>query len=563
MHKREFFLVLGALMMIAISAAVGYWVGSEVTTPEFTKSPGTYNPDYLPAPGSEYIPATTTPPAPEKEILPLSSYSLPKEIGTKLQWHEKMKLGNLGLTYTDGINQQYSNEEYGDGYFEIANFTHNNKPGKLILMIYGNGEMGGPSLARLIQYDDKFIVLPKYTDYFDEKSYDFEKVVKDANFSIPALDYPETLSTGKTRQVITRNSGSFFLSYKPNNLEPAFRDAKWGQVYTSTSTGGFYLDRPDGLTEIYTFEPDFKMFVWNDGTQLPLKTQTGDYFVPTYMPTTPGGCGMRNFLAVVEDVSITKDLVKVGKNDFGEAIYGLKDANHEKLKIFYDSLYSPYREDKITYEEFVAGRPLVYWVDPFGRLIEFMKNDYAPMAECAKPVIYLYPTKTTDVDVLVAPQGGFTYTEPRYYGGWKVTAEPNGRLTEISTQRVYPYLYWEGLGDYYEMPQQGFVVQQKHVEMTLRTKLRLLGLNKQETKDFLEFWLPRMQDKPYYFITFMGNRHMEAIAPLTVIPKPDTVVRILMDFQGLDAPKKVQPLKLPKTPVRKGFTVIEWGGVKR
>ena len=47
---------------------------------------------------------------------------------------------------------------------------------------------------------------------------------------------------------------------------------------------------------------------------------------------------------------------------------------------------------------------------------------------------------------------------------------------------------------------------------------------------------------------------------LNIIPKPDTIIRIFLTIKKVDAPKNIKEQKLePKK--RKGFTVIEWGGL--
>jgi hypothetical protein len=114
----------------------------------------------------------------------------------------------------------------------------------------------------------------------------------------------------------------------------------------------------------------------------------------------------------------------------------------------------------------------------------------------------------------------------------------------------------------YETPDKGFVVAQNEVHKFLLGKLKQLGLNDKETADFMEYWEPKMQGSPYYFVTFMGNQAMEELAPLEITPKPDTVIRILMDFVPLEKPIKVEGFNI-RTPERKGFTVVEWGGVRR
>jgi hypothetical protein len=52
------------------------------------------------------------------------------------------------------------------------------------------------------------------------------------------------------------------------------------------------------------------------------------------------------------------------------------------------------------------------------------------------------------------------------------------------------------------------------------------------------------------------------LAPLTISPRPDTVIRVFMDYQVLAQPIKVKE-QLIKTPARRGFTVVEWGGAIR
>ena len=47
--------------------------------------------------------------------------------------------------------------------------------------------------------------------------------------------------------------------------------------------------------------------------------------------------------------------------------------------------------------------------------------------------------------------------------------------------------------------------------------------------------------------------------PLEISPNPDTIIRVHMDFKGLDEQIEVKEQKLV-TQERHGFTVVEWGG---
>jgi len=233
----------------------------------------------------------------------------------------------------------------------------------------------------------------------------------------------------------------------------------------------------------------------------------------------------------------------------------------------YRCLYGKYQDNsyhpETSYTDFTQSHPMFFWRHPTGDLIEFVLNDIMPESAKGKPVIYLYPTVPTKVSVNVSPIGGFTKTDPAYNNGWLVDAQPNGTLTNVSDGKQYPYLFWEGgKKGIVTTPSQGFVVAQKDIPQLLSQKLALFGLNQNEQKDFLAFWVPKLSKAPYYFITFISRSEIDRVSPMTITPKPDTVIRVLMDYKPLTAPMSVEPLQITSTD-RKGFTVVEWGGILR
>lgn len=181
-------------------------------------------------------------------------------------------------------------------------------------------------------------------------------------------------------------------------------------------------------------------------------------------------------------------------------------------------------------------------------------------AERAKPVIYLYPTKKQNIKVNVKPEGPFTVTIPEIGKGWNVTATPDGRIYDRKTKQEYPYLFWESAdsGEPADMSE-GFVVEGSEVASFFREKLSYIGLNEKEINDFLEFWEPKLSGSPYAFITFYSSERINSEAPLTVSPKPDSVIRVYFDYVLLDEAIEVREQTLEKGE-RKGFTVTEWGG---
>lgn len=183
------------------------------------------------------------------------------------------------------------------------------------------------------------------------------------------------------------------------------------------------------------------------------------------------------------------------------------------------------------------------------------------MGEKAKPVIYLYPEEEMKVSVKVEPETGFTITDPEYFDGWDVIAKPDGTLINIRDGEEYPYLFWES--DDYSSPNfsTGFVVETAELTPFFREKLEVLGLNEKETLDFLEFWIPVLNEGKYYFIYFYSKERQDDEAPLLVEPEPDSVIRVFFDAKPLDAPIEVEEQELIRAE-REGFSVIEWGGMR-
>ena len=165
-----------------------------------------------------------------------------------------------------------------------------------------------------------------------------------------------------------------------------------------------------------------------------------------------------------------------------------------------------------------------------------------------KPAIYLYPQEETEVFVNVnLAQGQFDVTEPALGDGWRVTARPDGVLTDETGQN-WPYLFWEASCSAQFDFSQGFLL----------LSLGKLGLNAQETADFMEFWLPQLEENPYNLIAFQQQAYTD-LARLEIDPAPDSLIRVFMAWKPIDKPMEILPQPL-QAPARQGFTVVEWGG---
>ena len=188
------------------------------------------------------------------------------------------------------------------------------------------------------------------------------------------------------------------------------------------------------------------------------------------------------------------------------------------------------------------------------------ETDKNEEAKDAKPVIYLYPTKETDITVKLDYSGELFVTYPSYEDGWNVTAYPDGTIINKADKEEYSYLFWDGSSEIEYDFSTGFVIKGEDTEAFLREKLKFMGLVPKEYNEFIVYWLPKMVDNPYNLISFQGEAYTDN-AILEIVPTPDSVQRVFMAFKPLDAAIEIEEQKLQQFN-RKGFTVIEWGGSK-
>ena len=181
-----------------------------------------------------------------------------------------------------------------------------------------------------------------------------------------------------------------------------------------------------------------------------------------------------------------------------------------------------------------------------------------------KPVIYLYPTKTENIQVKLKYNGKLTSTYPNYdksINGWEVTANPDGSLIDNKDGLTYSYIFWEGLSNTdYSRFNDGFIVKGPDTKTFLQSTLSKMGLTAKEYNEMIVYWLPKMENNKYNLIHFAGKEYTDS-AQLKVTPAPDSILRVFMVFKPLNNYQEIKPQQI-NTFERKGFTVIEWGGTE-
>lgn len=401
--------------------------------------------------------------------------------------------------------------------------------------------------------------------YFDE-----------ANIKITGIDdLPEYIQLPGSDQKLRRFTTQQSIYKDLKHVNKILSDPTVGDVYLSDTGDCFIAELPNGLAVSYSLVVPFASVE----TGIPQITfEDGKVNVDNYNHIIPSCGWLCDRLALVEekDLQPSTRLEVVGTAG-SQKIYGIKDPNDKVLKdIYNDKNTIPYSsttqnsdgtyqnsKNKYTYQQFIALRPLLYWKDALGRWIEFRNARVAVAAEMCKPVIYLYPTKDTNLKIEVAPNGGLTKTIPEYGTGWEVTAHPTGKITDRKTGQIYDYLFWEGIGMQYPTPTEGFIVSTKDLSSFFDRTLPRLGLAGREITDFKEYWVARLQNtgKPYALVSFMDPLDFAALAPVAITgQQPTSTIRVMMTAKALDAKISIPEQKLAPTPVRRGFVYAEWGG---
>jgi hypothetical protein len=331
--------------------------------------------------------------------------------------------------------------------------------------------------------------------------------------------------------------------------------------------------------------------------------QTPQPLSKSYLPASfPNTCGNAQNSLIPTNIS-DADLIKIGTLYRSIDLYALKDINNPLFQYVYNFLETHvaepgqpgyplgYRKPPSS-DKYFASNPLLFMKDPWGRWFFVIEDVYSyATGGCGKPVIYLYPTKSTEVKVEFATAMQLDVQIPKYRKGWDVLAQPDGALTDllqksadcnlIDTKRFgseyaleacrknqYPYLYWAGqtLQTHYDTPTTGTIVAKEELSKFLNNTLDEIGFKSNEKEDMLFYWLPKMlkKDVAYYRVSFLQTPEVNMLFPLNITPRPDSMYRLFMDWEPLDNKPTggIPPQHFEKIN-RAGFFLLEWGGVNR
>ncbi|HSW79576.1 MAG TPA: hypothetical protein VLG47_02255 [Candidatus Saccharimonadales bacterium] len=581
-NRHKMMLILALILVIA--AGIGYYFYSKSNSKP-AKSVSTATPAPAPAPVQQASGGNTF-------------YQTPKKIGD-LNFFKDTSIAfgvNCTGTQTTGCPPLVAPSKLM--YYQIGT-TKSNQP--IVVVAYDAGMIDGPIAHYAIkQANGKYLMLGKMEPggQFDQgmtKTFN-ANVVADTTTAIPEFKYPTSV-TIKGVSMVSYGAEKTVTGTFINGLDGL---AQVGSLGQKSSQQPVKLGSQNGqdFYEVMTNDQPYyqvKMLrgavggvnaVWyqlktllenpgfagSDTANKPVKIKWTDGQTNTtaeYGYGT-GHCGDSGGYVVTKNLP-ENQLVKAGTAPDGTVIYQVPTTSG-LFKAYYANYVSAgstgffvAQPDKTLYNLSATGyqnkHALIVMKNALGEYVVYARGDMTPGGGCGKPVIYLYPQKTTNVDVGVGAH--ITKSDPTYgpYGWQNVVAHPDGSLNYQG--KTYGSLYWEGKGiGMYPLLSSGMVVPHAQVVSTIKSQLSEQGLNAHEISDFLAFWQPKLPNTPYTRLTWLGTDDMNQLAPLQITPTPQTVIRTFLDFQGLDHQLQLSPQTF-KAPQRDGFTVVEWGGLLR
>lgn len=562
-HKRRMLIIVLIVVLLALVGGGVYWW---------------FATNNQPAPVAQNQPAVSVKPSESPITDPVLAAFITPKTGEKWLAAPKKISDPLGYVYEDeseGLNQvtYYEVGSRGDSTIILADIPgtasttgvlfERAKDGTVSYIAHpiGNGDYTKDSYGNVI--DDNWPQLAKKVKRDTATHYDSltapAKLAFGSNqFVNVELNYP-TIGTPITTSVADGTKETTAKTYGQSKLQKVERQ----YVDTKLTAINYVLDLPSGTGKDVTYKPiteDLSAYTWDNGVAVGKSdTKTG------YSSEIGGvvrGCGaVGNAVTRVDDAKDT-DFVAAGKTPAGQTVYAFKDSNNHVVQAVYKDYKTAMDEGNtptITLDLFVKNHGIVAFKDSDGTWLVYSRDQFALLGGCGKPVVYLYPTKTQAVNVRIGADVSISAPLYNPTTGWNVIAQPNGQLTVNGQQ--FDSLFWEGTGHgLYPGITAGTIVKNADAAATMRAQLLKQGLNQKETNDFLAFWQPRIPKDPYIRLTWFNTAQLDQLAPLTISPKPDTTIRVFLDMAGYSSPVNIPAQKLTST-ARKGFTVVEWGGL--
>uniref|UniRef100_UPI00321785BD PKD domain-containing protein n=1 Tax=uncultured Draconibacterium sp. TaxID=1573823 RepID=UPI00321785BD len=172
-----------------------------------------------------------------------------------------------------------------------------------------------------------------------------------------------------------------------------------------------------------------------------------------------------------------------------------------------------------------------------------------------KPNIYIYPENNINLCVTISfPMGGeIVESIPAYAEQWCVNIDTTGKI-----DNQYDYLFYESKQPNTFQYKKGWCVARKDINSFFKTNMKQYNFSDTEINDFIEYWMPLLDENNYYMVYPQTNKIIDEIIKLNFSIQPDNVSRLFYGVLGVDEYTEIEkPVINPFN--RNGFHIIEWG----
>ncbi|MBQ6497753.1 MAG: hypothetical protein IJI58_03460 [Bacilli bacterium] len=366
---------------------------------------------------------------------------------------------------------------------------------------------------------------------------------------------------------------AIMIGYKVGIYNLDTRERTVNHIYT-----GIYQNNSDTVRYVQAVDLD-KVKVYtetNEGGIINYKT--GKVIVPVvYNPLLTSG----SYFIAVDKNNKTHILDSNNKEYFTQYddVYGIaddkyvlvkEDDNIELIKPNGTLIYNYGKVELGVFDSFVIFGDTIKFVfknegdtctslsyDTKTKKGELNKN-YECLIMVDKPILYLYPEKTTNITVTFEHPEYLKTTYPKYNGKWEVKAKKNGDLIDKNNKKYYA-LYWDEKKVHTVDFSTGYYVTKDNAIDFLESKLDYIGLNYKEKNEFIMYWLPRLENNDKSLVYFELTDERESYNKLNIEPKPDSMLRLVIHIKKVSKKVDIPEQKLTKFK-RHGFSAVEWGG---
>lgn len=172
-----------------------------------------------------------------------------------------------------------------------------------------------------------------------------------------------------------------------------------------------------------------------------------------------------------------------------------------------------------------------------------------------KPNIYIYPLTNINlcVDIFFPLGGEVVESIPKYNEGWCVEIDTDGKINN-----QYDYLFYESKQPNLFQKTKGWSVKREDLKEFFVQNMLKYNFSNKEIKDFIDYWIPRLNDSNYYNIYPQTKDDINKTNRINFSVMPDSFYRLFYSIQGV---KEISILKKPEIISfdRDGYFIVEWG----